>query len=185
MYLGLLDRVLEDRLVSVTEAETLFNCALEYGLTGEQVESAHRSYLGDLAAAAWADGVVTETEKKDLIEVTRLLGFDKQVLTKVLAEARRTPTKSPSTETELIGKSVCFTGTLLGKINGKRIEKQQAIELAESAGLIGAKSVTKNLDILVVADPETLSGKAKKAREYGTRIIAEMAFWRAIGATVD
>jgi DNA polymerase-3 subunit epsilon len=43
----------------------------------------------------------------------------------------------------------------------------------------------KSLDILVVADPHTASGKAKKARQYGTRIIAEAAFWPLIGVTVD
>ncbi len=39
--------------------------------------------------------------------------------------------------------------------------------------------------ICVVADPDTQSGKAKEAREYGTRIMAEAAFWKAIGANVE
>jgi DNA polymerase III subunit epsilon len=43
-------------------------------------------------------------------------------------------------------------------------------------GLIAKRSVSKKLDILVVADPNTLSGKAKKARDYNTRIIAENVF---------
>jgi NAD-dependent DNA ligase len=45
--------------------------------------------------------------------------------------------------------------------------------------------VTKGLDLLVVADPATQSSKAKKAREYGTRIMAEAAFWTALGARVE
>lgn len=184
-YLGLLDKVLEDRMVSVTEAKLLYSAAKEYGLTGEQIALAHRSYLEGLAQAAWADGVVTDTEMKDLVEVTRLLGFKQKALSKALDKAKSQPAQSPTAETDLKGKSVCFTGTLMGKIDGKRIEKQQAYELAENAGMIGAKSVTKKLNVLVVADPHTLSGKAQKAREYGTRIIAEMAFWRAIGASVD
>ena len=65
------------------------------------------------------------------------------------------------------------------------IERAQAERLATEAGLAVAPRVTKSLDILVVADPHTLSGKAKKAREYGTRIMAEMAFWSAIGVAVD
>lgn len=48
-----------------------------------------------------------------------------------------------------------------------------------------ADNVTTSLDVLVVADPHSLSGKATKARQYGTRIIAEVAFWRAIGVSVD
>ncbi|MGQ0668939.1 MAG: hypothetical protein ACT4PO_04575 [Actinomycetota bacterium] len=41
------------------------------------------------------------------------------------------------------------------------------------------------LDILVVADPNTQSGKARQARKFGTRIMAEAAFWRAIGVQAD
>jgi hypothetical protein len=39
--------------------------------------------------------------------------------------------------------------------------------------------------MLVVADPDTLSGKAERARQLGTRLIAEAVFWRLIGASVD
>lgn len=45
--------------------------------------------------------------------------------------------------------------------------------------------VTKKLDLLVCADPHSQSGKAKKAREYGIRILAEPAFWRAIGVAAE
>jgi DNA polymerase-3 subunit epsilon len=48
-----------------------------------------------------------------------------------------------------------------------------------------AERVTKKLDLLVVADPETRSGKGKKARDYGTRIIAEPAFWAMIAVEVN
>ena len=39
--------------------------------------------------------------------------------------------------------------------------------LASQAGLVIVSSVTKKLDILVVADPHTQSNKARKARDYG------------------
>jgi DNA polymerase-3 subunit epsilon len=57
--------------------------------------------------------------------------------------------------------------------------------LASDAGLTVARSVTKALNVLVVADPDTMSGKAEKARRYGTRIIAEPVFWRLLGIAVD
>jgi DNA polymerase-3 subunit epsilon len=53
-----------------------------------------------------------------------------------------------------------------------------------AAGLEVADSVTKKLDILVVADPHTQSGKARKARQYGTRIVHEPVFWQMLGVTV-
>jgi DNA polymerase-3 subunit epsilon len=45
--------------------------------------------------------------------------------------------------------------------------------------------VTKKLDYLVMADPDSLSGKAKKARSYGTRILAESVFWNLMGVNTD
>ncbi len=62
--------------------------------------------------------------------------------------------------------------------------RELAQQLAERAGMVVAPRVTKRLDMLVVADPDSLSGKARKAREYGVRIIAETAFWSMIGVEV-
>jgi len=58
-------------------------------------------------------------------------------------------------------------------------------EEAKKAGMIVKNGVVKKLDLLVVADPNSMSGKAKKAREYGIRIIAESEFWRKLGVQVD
>jgi DNA polymerase-3 subunit epsilon len=44
--------------------------------------------------------------------------------------------------------------------------------------------VTKKLDLLVLADPNSTSGKARQAREYGVRLVAETAFWEMIGVEV-
>ena len=57
--------------------------------------------------------------------------------------------------------------------------------MAAAAGLIVASRVTKTLDLLVVADPDSLSSKARKARQYGTRIMAEAVFWQAIRISVE
>ena len=57
--------------------------------------------------------------------------------------------------------------------------------MASDAGLEVRASVTKKLELLVVADPDTQSIKARKAREYGVRIMAEAAFWRALGLPVE
>jgi len=53
--------------------------------------------------------------------------------------------------------------------------------LAQGAGLTVRKGVTKTLDILVVADALSQSGKAVKARNYGTRVVTEGAFLRKLG----
>ena len=45
--------------------------------------------------------------------------------------------------------------------------------------------MTKRLDVLICADPDSLSGKARKAQSYGTRIIVEPVFWRLLGIDVQ
>ena len=85
----------------------------------------------------------------------------------------------------LAGRSVCFTGTLQSSICGERVTKSMAEESAEAAGMVVHKTVTKSLDYLVVADPETMSGKAKKARKLGVRILAEPVFWQRLGISVE
>lgn len=52
------------------------------------------------------------------------------------------------------------------------------------AGLTVLPRVTKKLDLLVMDEPDSMSGKAKQAREYGVRLIAETAFWEIIGVEV-
>ena len=63
--------------------------------------------------------------------------------------------------------------------------RERASRLAAEAGLVVLPRVTKKLDLLVLTDPHSTSGKARKAREYGTRLIAETAFWAMIGVEVQ
>lgn len=70
-------------------------------------------------------------------------------------------------------------------VNGERSTRSFATEVATAAGLTVVKGVNKSLDILVVADADTQSEKAKKARGNGTRIIAERSFWPRVGVSID
>jgi DNA polymerase-3 subunit epsilon len=46
---------------------------------------------------------------------------------------------------------------------------------ATSMGLV-VGGLTKRTKLLVAADPDSLSGKAKKARDYGVAIVSESGF---------
>ncbi len=186
-YLSVLDRVLEDRAVTRDEAEALIDVALDWGMSRVDVIAAHGRYLRALVGEARADGVVTVPERSDLETVRELLGLPPAGLQALLNEEyERLPVSPQIQESEsLVGKSVCFTGTSLCSENGVPMTRERAQELAGSAGLVVLPRVTKKLDILVVADPSSASSKAKKAREYGTRVLAEVAFWRALGVRVD
>jgi DNA polymerase III subunit epsilon len=93
---------------------------------------------------------------------------------------------APVTRSEsLAGKSVCFTGGSVVTIGGAKLTRENHEQLAAEAGLIVHSGVSHGLDLLVMADPDSQSGKAQKADQYGTRRIAEPAFWRAIGVQID
>lgn len=190
-YMVLIDRILEDRVINRDEENVLVDAISSWGLSNAQLAAAHTSYLQKLAVAALADGFVSETERRDLHLVARLLGQNQESLDVILESAAnqlsaaKLVTTSSSKGTDLRGKSVCFTGQLSATLGGQPISRDIAETLAEKAGLMIASGVTKKLDLLVVADPNTQSGKAKKAREYGTRILADTVFWPMAGIVVD
>lgn len=190
-YGALLGRVLEDRHVDESESEALIETAMRWGLSKDQVHLAHREYMNQLTIAAVADGIVTDTERRDLKLVSCLLGQEHRDLdeilrdaTAIVSQALPRSTTNTTSEQSLIGKSVCFTGELQSRLGDNLISRELANELAEGAGLVATESVTKKLDILVLADPHSQSGKAKKARQYGIRIMHEPVFWKAIGVEV-
>jgi DNA polymerase-3 subunit epsilon len=188
-YSHLLNRVLEDRVIDQAEGEALVELALKWGLTVFEIEKLHERYISQLAIAAWDDGVVTEAENRDLLQVCELLGIDKHIYQKIFEKAKQqsieTQTQGLSKVNEFYGKSVCFTGECQCTVSGERVTRPMSYSLAEEHGMISAKGVTKKLDILVVADPVTQSGKAQKAKKYGTRIMQARVFWRALGLEVS
>lgn len=193
-YTALLDRVLEDRQVNDTEAQSLLDVATRWGIAGNQIREAHRQYLHQLARAALADGVVTDAERRDLRQVAFLLGFHGSQLDEILEVASRKmswdttedrSTLEPLRREQLTGKRVCFTGESQCRYLGQTITREMATELATNQGMIVVESVTKKLDLLVVADPLTQSGKAKKACKYGIRIMHEVVFWKILGVEVE
>lgn len=183
-YLDILDRALEDRLLSPAEQHDLAVTAEMFGLSAARVRSAHADYVATLIALAHRDGVVTDREQEDLDLVAEALGV------KGVDEAlhRLGQAAAPSAQPQgpgVAGQTVCFTGALCCCYEGAPITREVAEGLAQRAGMVVAPRVTKGVDVLVVADPNSMSGKARKAREYGTRIIAETAFWPMIGVRVD
>ena len=188
-YLDLLDRSLEDRYMAQTEADQLIGLATEWGLSSDTVWQAHREYLRALIAAALADGIISQSERADLIAVTQWLGLAPSDLDRALDEARTSARGISGIWTQrkedLAGKCVCFTGELRSTIGGRPITREMAQEWAVEAGLRLAPGVSKKLDLLVCADPLSQSGKAKKAREHGIRVVAETTFWQMIGVAVD
>jgi DNA polymerase-3 subunit epsilon len=185
-YLAVLDQALLDRLVSDTEADELVELAVALGLDQAQVLSAHRTYLDALITVAQRDGVVTEEERADIGLVARLLGFgdewvDAAITAQTLVPAQRPATTSTVRSRELgtfelrVGDLVVFTG----EMQASREEWQSR---ALAAGLAVNNNVTKRTRLVVAADPDSMSGKARKARDYGLPVVTESAFIRLLAA---
>ena len=149
----------------------------ELGCGPEHVMAAHRLYLDALATVALADGVVTPEETDDLNRVAVLLGLgarDVEVaLAMVRAGARVTVPRQG--QAFVPGDRIVFTG----EMSRSRAELEQA---ARDAGLVPMSSVSGKTAVLVCADPTSQSGKAKKARALGVRVISEAVFWECLSA---
>lgn len=184
-YLALLDRAYEDHRISASEAEALIAESRRWGLSRDEVLAVHRRFLRGLAQVALKDGVVSEAERTELEAASETLGLSVAALeAMLLAPPDATPQLPAARAHELRGQSVCFTGECESRINGERISRERAEQLATAAGLVVKQGVSKKLHILVCADPDTQSTKGRRAREVGTRIMADSAFWRAIGVEV-
>jgi len=75
----------------------------------------------------------------------------------------------------LSGVSFCFTGTL------NSMPRKEAEELVRKRGGSSRSAVTKDLTYLVTNSPESASGKAKKARDFGISILTEEEFLALVG----
>ncbi|HZL03502.1 MAG TPA: exonuclease domain-containing protein [Cellulomonas sp.] len=177
-YLALVDRVLLDRVVSVREHDALTDAAGELGIDRPTALALHHTYLDALARAAWADGVVTDAERGDLHSVGKLLSLSPDEVDATLSSAAAAtpaapeigvPVRAPARFCLNIGDLVVFTGDM-------DAPREEWIARAARAGLIAHSGVTKKVALVIAADPDSLSGKARKAADYGIPIVTEHAF---------
>ncbi len=187
-YLDTLIEILADRIITRTELIKLEELVEEFRLSRDQIVELHKQYLTEVIKVYLLDGKISEFEMKDLKDLTQLLGLKQSEIGTLIATARTGEIVSNNKfhfNNMVEGKSICFTGQLQSRINGKIVERSLAQKVAQQHGMIIKKSVSKKLDYLVASNPNTMSGKAKKAREYGLKILAEPEFWRLIGMNVD
>lgn len=169
-YLAKLDEVVEDRVVTAIEGETLRFLALDLGLASGDLPKLHFSYLRDVARCAVADRVVSPEERGDLELLAQLLGFPKTAADAALEAAER------ARETNELTSRRPLTPGMVICISENEIPKPELTAMAEAAGLVVRTSVSKKTDAVVTADPLSKSAKIEKARALGKRIIVESVF---------
>ncbi len=180
-YLALLDRCLIDRHLSEHESRQLVALADGWGIGRETAAHLHDEYFDQLVALAWADGALVAAEISDLVAVGQLL----QISDARLSAALQSPSPTASSTfaatgalTERAGMPVVIaqlpaTGAvvvLTGEMSRPRAELETALG---AAGYRVAAAVSRKVDLVVAADPDSLSGKARKARDYGIPVVGE------------
>jgi DNA polymerase III subunit epsilon len=175
-YLELLSKAMLDLHLSVHETRELLKLADELGISQERCRTLHLYYLEQLIQAAWADGLVTSQERDDLYLAADLLAIDRGIVDQGFASRPEKSSEpiSPQQQETRPGAVIVLTGTM------SRERAELAGFLTEMRYVV-ADGVTKKTDIVVAADPDSLSGKAAKARKYGIPVVKEQYLYDVIG----
>lgn len=171
-YLDALSSVMSDFEITRDELKYLNDWAETLGLGLSKQRELHNSFFNQIVLAAERDGYISDTEK---------LLLDKAAKTLEVSYTGAASTDQKSKEISLNpGMKVCFTGTAMGK-NGEELPRETLESYATKKSLIPVSSVTKKTcDLLVAADKSSMSGKTKKAREYGIPVISVAEFLELI-----
>lgn len=163
-YIGFLVQAMVDGRLDMRELSKLHGIAAERGLSADDVNMLHEQYLQQLIVQAWADGVVTEQERRWLISIAGELNIERERVEELVTSARKLELRP--------GDRVTFTGAMA---TPREVWERRA----RAAGL-DVGGVIKASVVLVAADVNTQSGKAKKARALGIPIVDEVTFAHAL-----
>lgn len=174
-YLALLDRCLLDRAISRHESDQLVELAEDLGIGQSQAVALNRRYFDSLVQVAWEDGVLTTTERADIVTVGALLQIDAGAVEGAMVE----PTGLKRGE-EFPAFAALEPGDLVvltGEMQRKREDWEEDLR---NHGLTPWGAVTRKVRLVVAADPDSISGKARKARDYGIPIVDELTLRRML-----
>ncbi|MCQ4619580.1 hypothetical protein KBX10_10965 [Corynebacterium sp. CCUG 59401] len=173
-YRELLRVCLGDRHLTPAEFYGLARFAHDTGLTDDDVTKIHEEFIRQIAVRAWVDGVITEREKTELCTLAEQLAVDPALVHDLIA----TPQIRSADDEEWVELSphdrIAFTGSM-------DVPRTEWETRALSHGLeVGG--VAKNTALLVAANLDTMSGKARRARELDIPIVSELHFARLLAS---
>lgn len=178
-YLGMLDEALADGLLSVHETDDLASLARALDLDEQRRGMLHAQYFGDLVSAAWADAVLTPDEQREIVTVATLLDIEQAVVETALASPQpfvtnKTVDGPAAGQDDDATSDIHLDASSLVVLTGEMRRPRDAIEADLAAlGIATARAVTKKTTLVIAADVSSLSGKAKKAKQYGIPIASE------------
>ncbi|WP_354051081.1 exonuclease domain-containing protein [Cellulosimicrobium sp. 4261] len=196
-YLRLLDEALLDRYVSHAERAALLAEARHAGLDRATVEALHRDYLATLARAELdaLDGTTATGDRDEgaalrddpaLHEVAGQLGLDADDVVGAVEAAlgtRLVETVAGADGAVPLRPAFVLAADDEVVLTGSMSRTREAWERdVRAAGLSPWPYVTRRTRLLVAADPDSLSTKARTARRYGVPVVTEAAFARLLAA---
>lgn len=188
-YLAVLEMAMIDGFLAEHEKKELVAVATDSGLSRGQVLDLHSDYLRAMAEVALVDHVVTSGERDQLEAVAGMLGLRATDVDNALTEAAapsgshhqgKVSAVDRVTSSGLsltVGDRIVFTGDM---------ERERGVweDLVRSHGLTTG-GVSKKARLVVAGDPNSLSGKAAKARTYGLPIVTEEAFGQILAEFLE
>ena len=182
-YLAVLDRALSDGFLSVSETDELRGLGEAIGVGPARRAELHHEYFDGLVDAVWSDGQLTDVERADVDSVAIMLDIDQEARAAALAPRAPVTLSAPTASVVAPAAGALATGDLV-VLTGEMSEPRERIEkLLTDLGVVVKPGITKKTTLLVAADPDSLSGKAQKARQYGVPIVDEDGL-RALLASV-
>jgi DNA polymerase-3 subunit epsilon len=192
-YTRLLNASLTNGRLSEHDSIALANLSCELGLSQHQCARIHESYVLEVAQALWEDGVPA----KDDLDALAKIGQALSVRPSVIEQATRIDTNEHLTSAiPVITHAVDHAANayhrltlaegdrlaLTGSMSRRRSEWE---EILRALGIAPQSAVTKATRVLVAADPDTESTKARKARAYQIPIVDEPWLERAVSDGID
>ena len=167
-YVDVLSKAISDLTITKSELKQLSEVYLDLGLKKEDINRINNSFINSILEASLRDGSINNEEEKILKELSEALKVD-IVLPKTVSMTKELLILKP-------GIRVCFTGTYLDE-KQKLISKEDLGKIATKFGMVSVDAVTKKeCDLLVASDAKSMSGKSKKARNFGIPIISTQEF---------
>jgi DNA polymerase-3 subunit epsilon len=166
-YLDTLDYLFEDSVLTSAEVESLIEISQELQISDWTRNFLNKQYINSFVVGAKRDGIFSQSEEKNVLHLVEALGIEEFDLPDFQPVKLTIPTDSIK---------ICFTGEATFQKSIVPREKLEAI--ASLAGMTCVHSVTKkNCTLVVAADVHTMSGKAKKARDFEIPVISIHEFF--------
>lgn len=172
-YFALLDRVLADGKLTLTERRELEAFSSNHGLTDEEVGGLNRSYMAAAVRAFTEDQYLTQYERARIIQFSELLQLPQEDGLALLELATR---QAFAVETAVLlrpGDEIVLTG----------LSDEQKADLGQVAAELGLRvhpRVTRATRLVIALDLDSASGKASRARVTGVPVVDVDAFTTSI-----